>query len=368
MSKTMKFKVPGSALCNAILSIKKVTGCTHITITAEDGELKVEGAEKGKAMRLILSAKVITEGGFTVLPDVLVGVCRNRKDVEVTMSADESKVTVTATKYSADVMILPHEEVSVVEPEGGTELTLADAELAVLLDVCNKAQLTATYADGSALALHVNMTDKGTHVACLDRFHVASVRTRQITMDDELSLILPASTLATVASAAAGETYRILLSDTIVYADNGSFAVQLPMEQAEPNNLGLPHVKAMQDVIKKEESVISATVDFGELTTLLNNIFAVSEAGVPIEFVVTKGTLSCSTSTHYGSASEDIDAQVEGYEKGMDAAFKFNPGLLHEVLFKNSGDSITLHFLPKMLYIQVKNGETSGLYVVLRSS
>jgi DNA polymerase III sliding clamp (beta) subunit (PCNA family) len=360
----MRIKVDGNALIACVSQVVKVTGSKHVSILAEDDELRVASAERGRTMVLRMDAAVKEGGGVTMMPDTLIGVCRNRKEIELALSDDESKVTVKSGKYEADLTVLPYEQIDVEEPEG-LELSMEDAELKVLLDVCNAAQLAQPYKDGCpSLPLFIAFGEKGTHVASLDQFHAASVRTKQITREDEQELLVPAGTLSAVASAADGNTYRLVLADSVVFANNERFELILPLEQPEGSNLGLNNIKMLRDVIRNSDEVTSISVDREELDTILTNIYSVSESGVAISFTAKKGSLTVSSNTNYGSASETLDAKVVG--KG--GKFQFTPGLIAEVFAKLRGDTIELNILPKFMYIETKNGETSCLYIVLRTA
>lgn len=360
----MKIKINGVTLTNAIAQIVKVTGAKHLSMKAEDDKLIISGSEKGRMLSMSIEAAVKEEGGFTAIPDVLTGVVRSRKEVILTKSADESMVVVRSGNYEAEITILPFEDISIEEPSG-VELDMADAELRVLLDVCNRAQLTAPYMEGSpSLPLHVNMSETGTHVASLDSYHIASVRTKQVTKEEELDLILPAGALSMVTQASNGGSYRIILSESVVYADNETFKLSLPLEQAAGNNLGLKNVSMMNNAIRKSEEVTAVKVDLAELEAILNNIYAVSEQGVAIVFTVGKNELKVSTSTSYGSANDKLTAEV----KGKPNEYKFNPALVSEIFSKLSGDEVELNFLPKFMYINVRNGETSSMFIILRTS
>lgn len=360
----MKVKVDGAALTAAVSQVSRATGSKHCSLFCADDTIIVSASEKGRSFILRVPAAVKEEGSVTVLPETLTGVVARRKEVVLELSDDESTLTVKSGNYKSTLTVLPFEEIAITEPEG-IEMDMADAEMRVLMDVCNKAQLTQPYKDGAPpLPLLIRFGTNGTHVASLDQYHVASVRTKQIVRDEQQDIVLPPGALATVASAANGNKYRVILSESVIYANNEQFELVMPLEQPEGNNLGFTHVKMMQDRIQKEENVTSVSIDFGELDAILSNIFAVSEAGVPIVFSYKKGELTVSTNTNYGSASETLEAKVAG--KAGEG--KFNPAMLSETLANVSGDTIELNFLPNCVYVQIKNGETSVLYILLRSA
>lgn len=360
----MLVRVDGAALSNAVSQVSRVTGSKHCSLLCEDDQIVVSGSDRGRTYILRVPAAVKKPGSVTVLPDTLNGVVAKRKEVVLELDDEESTLTVKSGNYKSTLTVLPYEPVTVVEPEG-FELGMEDAEVRILLDLCNKAQMTQPYKDGSPpLPLLVKFGPKGTHIASLDQFHSASVRTKQIVRDEEQDLVLPPGALASVAQAACGEQYRIILSDSVIYANNANFELVLPLEQREGNNLGFSHIEKLNSVIKKEENVTSVSIDFAELDAIMGNIYAVSEIGVPITFAFKKGELVVSTNTNFGSASEKLEAQVSG--KAGEAMF--NPAMLSETMRGISGDTVELNFLPKFMYISVKNGETAVLFVLLRST
>lgn len=360
----MKIKVSGTALAAAIGQITKITGSKHVSLKAAGEKLTVAGTEKGRTVIQFVPASVKQKGQFTALPDILVGVCRNRKEVVLEMADEESHVAFSSGRYKSDITIVPFEDITVSEPKGGTSFDLAEAELKVILDICDKAQLTAPYIDGAPpLPLLLRITEKGTHVASLDPYHVTSIRTKQVTMENDLELTLPPGALTAVAQLAEGEKHRIVFSEAVVYAEGASFKMVLPLEQVDGGKFGFKNVISLQDRIKSSEPVASAKVVREELDGILSNIYAVSEAGVPIIFSVEKGTLTVSTNTSYGSASEQLDAECRG-----SGQFKFQPQMVSEIFGKLFGgvNELDVYFLEKMMYMQLRNGETNGLFVMNR--
>jgi len=361
----MKIKLNGAALASAIGQIVKLTATKHVSLMAEDESLRISGTERGRTVVLTIPAAVKKTGQFTALPDILVGVCRNRKEVILELTGDQDKVIFTSGKYKSDITIVPYEEISVSEPKEGTEFDLAEVELKVILDVCGKAQLTAPYIDGAPpLPLLMKISAKGTHVASLDQYHVTSIRTKQVTMDNELELVLPPGALASVATLADGEKHRIVFSESVVYAEGASFKLLLPLEQIESGKLSLKNVVSLQDRIKKSTPQATAKVSRQELDDILSNVYAVSEPGVPIVFTVAKGALTVGTNSSYGSAREQLDAEVDG-----EGEFKFQPQMVSEIFGKLYGgsDELDLFFLEKMMYLTVRNGETHGMFVLNRT-
>lgn len=360
----MLVKVEGAALSAAVAQISRVTGSKHCSLLCEDDTIIVSASERGRTYILRVPAAVKKSGSVTVLPDTLNGVVAKRKEVVLELDDDESTLTVKSGNYSSSLTVLPYEPITITEPEG-FELDMEDAELRILLDMSNKAQLTQPYKEGCPpLPLLVKFGEKGTHVASLDQYHTASVRTKQITRDEERDIVIPPGALAAVAQAANGEKYRIILGESVIYANNSAFELVLPLEQRESNNLGFSHIDRLQKMIKDEEDVTSVAVSMPELDAILGNIYAVSEAGVAITFAYKKGQLTVSTNTNYGSATEKLDATVTGKA----GECKFNPSLLSETLSGVSGDIVELNFLPKFMYIMIKNGETAMLFVLLRST
>ncbi len=361
----MKIKCSGTDLASAIGQVTKMTGAKHVSFKAEGELLLVSGTEKGRTALVRVAVSIKKGGQFTSLPDGFVGLTRNRKEVVIEMDKDGSKVSLKSGNYESELTVVPFEDIQIVEPTDGTEFEMGEAELKVVMELCGKAQLTAPYKEGSpALPIHLAITSNGTQVACLDPFHVASVRSKQVTRDENLEIVLPPGALTAVAQLAEGEHHKIVFSESVVYAEGETFQIKLPLEQVDSGKLSMKHVQQLQERIKGSEPVATARVSRDQLSSILENVYAVSEADVAIVFDVSKGKMGVSTTTSYGSAKEELTAETKG-----SGSFKFPPSMLSELFAKvyGSGDELDLFFLDRMVYFQVRTGETNGLFVLNRA-
>ena len=358
----MRYSLKAATLLVAINLIGKAVAPKHLNVRATAKHVTLGASENGKSLSIRLPGAVVDQPGeFTTLPDLLAGVCRGRGDI--TLSMEDAKVVVTAKSYKGDIASLPFEEVTITD-HGGTSLAFSDTELGVLLDLCNRVQLSAPYADGSPmLPVLVSLTEQGVKVACSDAPHAVVVTTKQLT-GDNVELRLPPNALNTVAAVTKvmKSLNRISLSDSMLYAEGDGFKLALPLEQPS-GALDMQHIDRLRASIKKaQEGATVATVNLAALQTILGNAYAVSEQSVPLEFQVREGSLHVATRTNYGMASEGLDAQTEGQ-----GDFKFNIALINEIFDKLEGEEITLNFLPKLVYISVKTGAINSLYVIARS-
>jgi DNA polymerase III sliding clamp (beta) subunit (PCNA family) len=360
----MKLKMESDSLQQALALHSRITASPHVSIRAEGDTVHVISTHKGRVLhRRISDIEVLDEGEFTADPVHLAGVLSRRKNV--TLHYNEERVEVKGGKYSAQVTVLPYEDIEVVPPEG-TDLGFESEEVEVLTRLCNHAQLTSPTLDGGNLPLVVRLDDKGVQVACIDNYHVSLVQSRELSRDTAIDLILPSGVLDTLKTAASDATYRVVLAANQIYAEGESFSFSSPTEQvSSTKNLG--HVAALRKSIKSSKEVTQIETTVEELNTVLENVFAVAEQSVPIVLstkTTKKGTsFSMATHSSFGSVTGEVDAEVEG----EDVEAKFVADLLSEVLRKIKSDKVSLNILPNLLHISEVHGAVRSLLVLIRS-
>ena len=363
----MKILCSGNDLAAAVNIVVRTTGCKHISLQAhkKTNRLVLQGEDRGKRMHLRIPAKVEMAGDFTVLPTGLLGVCARRKELELEINEDESHVVVTSGKYQAELPLLPFQEIAIDPPAEGTSLEVENMELKMLNSACSDAQLTAPYQDGAPqLPLLVRIGEKGTEVVSMDIFHVAVIRIGGVSREQPLDLMLPPGSLTAVTSVAGDSAYEVILSESTLYANNDQFTISLPMVQIESSGLTRTHAaKLRKSATDGEDSAIKATVNWKELQNILGNVYAVCEAGVPLCFKVGKGKVTVSLKTTFGSASETLDAECK-----QSGEFYYDPQLLSEVLAKVSGETVTLNFAERFLWVSQGNKARHYFGVCLMSA
>lgn len=349
----MHFICSGTDLSQAINIVVRTTGCKHIALKAskKGKRLILGGDDKGKAMLFSIPADVKEEGGFNVTPEALLGVCARRKELDVSLNDDESLVQVRSGNYAADIPLLPLSEIVVAAPESGIELEIANNELILLNNACAEAGLTAPYLDGSPhLPLLIRISESGTEIASMDTFHVACIKISSVTRDEPLDLLLPSGSLTTIANVAGDAAYRVLLSESTIYAHNENFKLSLPMQQIESYNLTREHASKLRNTcLKGADDAASVVVAAEELRTILGNVYAVCEQGVPLYFKLNKKGIEVGVTTTYGSVKEALDAKVTGTGK-----FAYDPALLSEVISKIASKDCTLHFTDRYMWVMDK--------------
>ena len=350
----MKILCSGIDLAAAANIVVRTTGCKHLSLQAQKkaNRLVLQGEDRGKRMHLHIPAKVEVAGEFTVLPTGLLGVCARRKELHLELTEDESQVVVTSGKYTAELPLLPFQEIAIDPPTEGVEIEVENLELKMLNTACADAQLTAPYQEGAPqLPLLVRIGENGTEVVSMDIFHVAVIRVAGLKRDEPLDLLLPSGSLTAVTSVAGDSAYDVILSDSTLYASNEQFTLSLPMMQIESSGLTRNHAaKLRKGAMDSADAAMKATVKIDDLNNILSNVYAVCEAGVPLCFKLGKGKVSVSLKTTFGSASETLDAECK-----QTGEFYYDPQLLSEILSKVSGESVTLNFAERFLWVSQGN-------------
>lgn len=351
-----------------INTILKVVASNSISIKASEGVLEISATNKGRSLLKRIECDVKEEGEFTVEPNYLLGVIRNRE--EVTLHLTEGALVVKSGRYKADVAILPYEKIFIEEPESNVEeLDFTDSEISILLQLCNEVQLRSYQAEGQgALPIFIDIIDKGVTLTCLDKYHACQIKSKEITRSSKLSIVMQANTLGLLNDAASDGTYRVLLTESGLYADSDTFAFITPTEQVDAQMQNLQNFSGLIQRIKQQtKETSSVVVAKDQFISILENAYSVSEVGVPISLhtkkVKNKVVLSLGTKTSYGSAYEDIQCTLDGNE--VDANFPAD--LLGEVADKFKGESLTLSILPTFMYVAEKSGARNSICIVVRT-
>lgn len=362
----MKIQVNSDELAKVIHLHTSVIGSEHISIKAEDDALHLYSTNKGRSLyRRLFEVEVLEEGEFSTDPFHFVGVIQGRKDV--TISFDEETVTVKSGKYTAQVAVIPFEEIEVPSPEeDANELNFETAEVDVLIGLCNQAQLTSPVLDGGNLPVLLHIDDKGTQVCCIDNFHVSHIQSKEVTRETPLDVVLPSGALTLLQQAASDDTYRVLMANNSIYAEGANFKFATPSEQVTAQkNLG--HVAMLRKKIKGTQEVTTVRCSREDLNVVLGNVFSVAETSIPITLEVStnkkkKQVFNVGTKSSFGSAFDELQAEIEG----DDVSANFTADMLGEVIAKIKAEEVTLNILPQLMHVSESHGATRSLLILIR--
>lgn len=348
----MKFSCATAGLASAINDVLKAVDKPELIYLNLSDKLYITGTNSGKSVEVCTDVTISKKGKIGVNASILQGILKARKEISLEL-VDDSKMkfgSPSSKSYSGDFVTVPFEEIEVELKEGeGKSVSFTSEQLTLLNSTVSDVQLQQAYFTDT-LPIQITLGAKGTEIMSVDQFHLAYVSDKTTTSKKESTIRLPPNTFALISSTAKNQSYKLVMGDAVVYAYNKQFKYRLPLEQAE-SEVGEIDIKgAIKAFMADKQTVVE--VDKEELTNILDNAMSLYEQGVPIEIKVIKGKLQFKTKTNYGQVVDALKASVE---KDSGKTYKCELSILLEIVGKQKGKTLKVHFNDKCVFFSHKN-------------
>lgn len=356
----MKIVVNAKELTDVIKDITKAVEQVQ-SLTFEAGKVLVVTAQNaGKVIAIkVKDAKILEKGAFTVKPEVLIGLLKNRKELEMELRDGSVSFKAPASKtYSGNFVTLPDEKVS-LDTEA-TNLNFTDEFVAVLNTIVPAVSINDVHLGKmNPLPVFVKLSGKGAEFSCANDSHMAYGRTTAAKFKADALMCLPAGTIPMVNSIAKNAAYKLAVTESSVFASNDNFRYRIPLEQFD-QAISLDDAKGLIKQMRGEKSSGCITVKAAELAKTLDNLMSVYEENVPVEFLVKEGALRIRTKTNSGSVSDSLKGKDA---KDMKNAVHVHPQVLGDVLNRIKASSVTIYVVPdKCLMMETNVDGVEYLY------
>ncbi len=358
----MKAKITTSSIVTAIKEVQKVTNnAENLSFEFKKEGLSISSSASGRSIKLnVDGCEVEKPGKFTVKATVILGIMKNRKELELLMKNDNSvsfKSVGGKSSYTGEIILVPYEEVT-IEPQDTNLVKLNSSSLGAVESLLGKVGIVSIY-QTEVIPLHISMSSNGMEASCYDNFHLAYSSDSELKAKQSQSFSLPPDTLSVINSQAKSKGYAMSIGESVIYAYNKDFELKLPLEQSDTQSgisMAEKFMKSVKEV--KPNNVISA--DLSNVTTILDNVVSVHEAGVPLVITLKGDTLSFKLESAYGKVVDSLKVTVKA---GKDAEYKCDPDTVADLLSKLKGKEVVLKFIKnRCLFIETKDEMKYSFY------
>lgn len=250
----MKIKVDSVSLKAALRNISKIAQPELINLEFKGSILTLHGHGPASScmMRIPLHAPVEKEDEFEVTVGIstLLGVLGKRTDL--TVGLEGTALSITADRYVTTVLTMETSVIEVVPPdvlEGTDGIVLKSKFMGELLKVLPALELRPLLSTYSEVPVGVRATKNGTFVACFDFIQSASVHMPDLQGDFEF--MLPSISQFTImAKALSSQKYKMVITDTTLYAWNKNFQVSLSLPQQDGEQVLLGDLITLMDEVE----------------------------------------------------------------------------------------------------------------------
>ncbi len=357
----MKAKINTSSVVTAIKEVQKVTNnAENLSFEFKKEGLSISSSASGRSIKLnVEGCEVEKIGKFTVKATVILGIMKNRKELELLMKNENSvsfKSIGGKSSYTGEIILVPYEEV-IIEPQDTNLIKLNSSSLGAVESLLNKVGIVSIY-QTEVIPLHISMSSTGMEASCYDNFHLAYSSDSELKAKPQ-SFSLPPDTLAVINSQAKAKGYSMSIGESVIYAYNKDFELKLPLEQSDTQSgisMAEKFMKSVKEV--KPNNVISAGLE--HVSTILENVVSVHEAGVPLVITLKGDILSFKLESAYGKVVDSLKVTVKA---GKDAEYKCDPDTVADLLSKLKSKEVLLKFIKnRCLFIETKDEMKYSFY------
>ena len=351
----------------AIRTVVKVTSAGGANSIAHfkliDGMFQSSATNKGTGVAINIPCKVKEKSkhsGFAVDPASLLAAIANRKNIQLEIGG--STVKVVSNKYKAELVTTTAEAEAILPKdirEGSDTMKLPSALVEFIRENLAHIELKPILETYSYMPVAVRVTEKGAFLACYDNWHMAFVTNKKVT--GNLKFCLPVSSLNLLTKEFRGKSYKMIATESTLYAFNDSFELALTLPQQDTQNVIPPEEAfnlAMQIRKEKGINVLLAAEDILSIST---NIDAVYKKGEHIDFEVDKTSCKVTLKSTFGRVSSVVRCKSQ-----TPVSFRAGFGFMRDVLTKISGNKVEMTIVPERMLFFNKGSRTFMLALIDR--
>lgn len=254
----MSYKIENEGLSHALRTVQRLAQPEVVTLSFRGPTLTVKGAgQNGGSCRVKLDVK--SEGDSkaeaTVDLGTLMSVIDKRKDLE--LEVNETTLVVKSKGFKVDLSTVDGQPIEVVPKDvmqGEEGVVLGTKFMGHLLNYLPKIELKPLLSTYSECPIGIKSNDKGTFVACFDFVQSAFVRLKEVKTTKPFEFMLPSiAQFNILARELAGQSYRLVITESTLYAFNDLFQAALALPQQEGEQLQLTDMLGLVKSIKEME-------------------------------------------------------------------------------------------------------------------
>lgn len=351
----MNLTFDSKVVCNVIKEVLRVTGASTLEIgvvpSKKNSRIKIAAQGNGKSIVYYCDAKVKTPGFFGCDANVLAGILKSRKMVNLIYEDNTVKFKEVGTGYHGDFATTPIEESEMITPDSKT-LVSKDLQKA-LKTIIPKISISDVHT-AQPTYIMCKSTKRGTILASNDNIHLAYYENPELKSPRTLEFEVLRETLELLSSLSDGEVYELSFLENLIYAESPDWKITLPLSQPE----GSATLGAIEKLIKDKQPSISIKLNTEEFVGTINNMIPICDQASEIICKVSDGVMAISVVTSYGKLKNQISIRVKSSKP---VEFKLDPLVISDLFNLIGNEEVTMHIIDKKM-LWIKQG-TDYFYV-----
>lgn len=354
----MQLKVDAAILGATIKTMQKVVQATQVSMWATKAGLKVVGVGNGNSFSMLCDCQVTEKSkssSFTIGVENILNALSKRKNVSIKI--EESAITVTEGRYSAELLVQPTEAVEVIpeDVKADKAITLKDKFLNAVRENLPKLELKPLLSMYDYIPFGIKATKEGTFMACFDAFQAAFYMDKELT--GNLEFTIPSSVFSMLARELKGQDYKMLVTDNTIYAYNDVFELAIARPQSEGQQVTLENMIDLYNQLKSEGSKGATSIALKKegISGMLENAKAVYEKDSTFTFTTKGDKCKLELKSSYGKVTNSILLD-EAPKKDTSFSCDFN---FFSTLLAKAPATVSLKVTDRMLLF--KNGKVNYL-------
>lgn len=305
----MKIKVDGDLLVATIKTLQKVVQVQALAIKVIPNFLQIVGVGNGNSCLMSCPCNIVEKSKhrtFTVGANNLLDALSKRKEVQ--LEIEDSALKVSSSRYAAELLVQPFEEVVVVPEEIKTSkdgIKLSDKFLEAIRTNLSKIELKPLMALYDYLPFGIKATKEGTFISCFDPFQSAFYYDKELKGD--LEFTLPVNVFSVLAKEFKGQNYKLVVSDTSIYAFNDSFELAIARPQTEGQQITITDMLELFQSLKEQKGKAFKIVLKTEgINSMLENARSVYEKDSVFTFETKGDKCKLELKSSYGRVTSTV--------------------------------------------------------------
>jgi hypothetical protein len=250
----MTIKIDNAIFGTALKSMQKLAQPEVVTLVFKGQTLIIKGAGQSNSCRVKLDIESDEESKQEVTVDIATLVSTTDKLKELEFEVSSSSLKIKSRNFKVDITAIDGQPVEVVPKEvlsGSEGFVLGSKLMAELLRYLPKIELRPLLSTYSECPIGIKSGPNGTFVACFDFVQSAFLRLKTPSKE-KFEFVLPSiGQFNTLTKELSGQKYRLVITDTTLYAFNDVIQVALALPQQEGEQLQLADVIGLAKSVKE---------------------------------------------------------------------------------------------------------------------
>lgn len=345
----MKIQVDGSLLVDAVKTLKNLIGGSTTFLEVTPNFLKISATNNGSSFLTSVPIQVLEKSkNRTCALDstALATALTKLKDVKLKVS--ESSLTITSGRYTAEMITHQFEAQQVVpESEKTKGLSIKSSFLEKIVDLVPKLELQPLLSTYDYVPFGVKVTKEGAFLASFDFYQAAFVNDE--TIKGNFEFVMPNNIFSTLAKEIKSQDYKLIVTDSTIYAYNDVFEYAAAVPQSDGNNISFSDMQELYASLKKtiKKEGVSVKLSAESINQMLENGKAIYEKDSTFDFKIEGDKCRLELRSSSGKVSTTI---MLSEKASKNVAFSCDFHFFSSIM-KKAGSTIQLKVIPDKMIL-----------------